>query len=59
MTHINIGDLGRGQASKLLKQVADRDEVAYVHRYGKPLVVVMSNERYERLVNDGVNPSEH
>ncbi|MCT1443099.1 MULTISPECIES: type II toxin-antitoxin system Phd/YefM family antitoxin [Corynebacterium] len=59
MKHINIGDLGRGQASKLLKEVADGDDVAYVLRYGKPLVVVMSHERYERLMEDGVDPNEH
>lgn len=58
MRHINIGELGRGQASKLLKQIADEDEVSYVLRYGKPLVVVMSNDRYERLINDGVDPNE-
>lgn len=58
MGHINIGELGRGQASKLLKQVADEDEVAYVLRYGKPLVVVMSHDRYERLVDDGVDPND-
>ena len=54
-----IGDLGRGQASKLLKEVADGDDVAYVLRYGKPLVVVISHERYERLMEDGVDPNEH
>lgn len=58
MRHINIGELGRGQASNLLKQVAEKDEVAYVLRYGKPLVVVMSHDRYERLVDDGVDPND-
>lgn len=59
MTHINIGELNRGQAAKLLKDVADRDRVAYVQRYGKPLAVVISNERYERLIEDGIDICEY
>ncbi|SPT75840.1 Phd_YefM [Arcanobacterium haemolyticum] len=59
MRHINIGDLSRGQASRLIKEVADKDEPAYVLRYGKPIAVVISNERYERLMNEEIDPSEH
>lgn len=59
MRHINIGDLSRGQASRLIKEVADKDEPAYVLRYGKPIAVVISNERYERLMSEGIDPSEH
>lgn len=39
--------------------VADKDEPAYVLRYGKPIAVVISNERYERLMSEGIDPSEH
>ena len=59
MRHINIGDLSRGQASRLIKEVAEKDEPAYVLRYGKPIAVVISNERYERLMSEGIDPSEH
>ena len=59
MRHINIGDFSRGQASRLIKEVADKDEPAYVLRYGKPIAVVISNERYERLMSEGIDPSEH
>lgn len=59
MRHINIGDLSRGQASRLIKEVAARDEPAYVLRYGKPIAVLISNERYERLMDEGIDPSEH
>lgn len=59
MRHINIGDLSRGQASRLIKEVSDKDEPAYVLRYGKPIAVVISNERYERLMSEGIDPSEH
>lgn len=59
MRHINIGDLSRGQASRLIKDVAEKDEPAYVLRYGKPIAVVISHERYERLMSEGIDPSEH
>lgn len=59
MRHINIGDLSRGQASRLIKKVAEKDEPAYVLRYGKPIAVLISNERYERLMDKGIDPSEH
>lgn len=59
MRHINIGDLSRGQASRLIKEVAEKDEPAYVLRYGKPIAVVISNERYERLMSEGIDPREH
>ncbi|MCI7552042.1 MAG: type II toxin-antitoxin system Phd/YefM family antitoxin [Arcanobacterium sp.] len=59
MRHINIGDLSRGQASRLIKEASDKDEPAYVLRYGKPIAVVISNDRYERLMNEGIDPSEH
>ena len=55
----NIGDLSQGQASRLIKEVADKDEPAYVLRYGKPIAVLISNERYERLMDEGIDPSEH
>lgn len=48
MRHINIGDLSRAQASRLIKEVVDKDEPAYVLRYGKPIAALISNERYER-----------
>ncbi|MCS4536040.1 type II toxin-antitoxin system Phd/YefM family antitoxin [Corynebacterium sp. HS2168-gen11] len=59
MQYIDIGDLGRGQASKLLKAIADGDDVVYALCYGKFRVVVMVHERYERLMEDGVDSNEH
>lgn len=59
MRHITIADLSRGQASCLIKEVAEKDEPAYVLRCGKPIAVVISNERYERLMSEGIDPSEH
>ncbi|WP_297722372.1 type II toxin-antitoxin system Phd/YefM family antitoxin [uncultured Mobiluncus sp.] len=59
MRHINIGDLSRGQASRLIKETAEKDEPAYILRYGKPIAVLISHDRYERLMNEGIDPSEH
>lgn len=59
MRHISTGDLSCGQASRLIKELADTDESTYVLRYRKPIAVVISNERYERLMSEGINPSEH
>lgn len=59
MRHINIGDLSRGRASRLIKEAAEKDEPTYVLRYGKPIAVLISNERYERLMDEGIDPSEH
>lgn len=39
----------RGQSSKLLRELADKDQTAYILKNGKPIAVVFSNERYERL----------
>lgn len=59
MRHINIGDLSRGQASRLIKEATEKDEPAYILRYGKPIAVLISHDRYERLMNEGIDPSEH
>lgn len=59
MRHINIGDFSRGWASCLIKEVAEKDESAYVLCYGKPIAVLISNERGERLMEEGIDPSEH
>lgn len=59
MCRINIGVISQGKASCLIKETAKRDEFAYVLRYSKPIVVPISHERYEQLMNEGIDPSEH
>ena len=59
MEHHNIGDFLRGQSSKILTSIADTDKIAYVLKNGKPLVVVMSNERYERLLKAGIDINDY
>lgn len=59
MEHHNIGDFLKGQFSKILTAIADADKTAYVLKNGKPLVVVMSNERYERLLKAGIDINDY
>ena len=50
MRHFNMADFLRGQASRILTSVSKTDDTGFVCKHGKPIVVVMSNERYERLL---------
>ncbi len=59
MEHHNIGDFLKGQSSKILTAIADADKTAYVLKNGKPIVVVMSNERYERLLKAGIDINDY
>jgi len=55
MQHFNIGEFNRGQSSKLLRELAENDKTAYILKNGKPLAVVISNARYERLLEAGID----
>ena len=55
----NIGDFLKGQSSKILTSIADDDKTAFVLKNGKPIVVVMSNERYERLLKAGLDINDY
>lgn len=59
MEHYNITEFLRGQSSKILTQLAKEDTTAYIQKNGKPLVVAMSNARYERLMKNGININEY
>jgi prevent-host-death family protein len=39
--------------------VAEKDEPVYALRYGKLIVVLILNDFYELLMNEGIDPSEH
>lgn len=59
MEHHNIGDFLKGLSSKILTSIADADKTAFVLKNGKPIVVVMSNERYERLLKAGIDINDY
>ena len=59
MEHHNIGDFLKGQSSKILTSISDDDKTAFVLKNGKPIVVVMSNERYARLLKAGIDINDY
>lgn len=58
MEHHNMADFLRGQSSKILTSLSNEDKTAFILKNGKPIVVVMSNERYERLLKAGIDINE-
>ena len=59
MEHYNMSDFLKGQASKIITKVSEEDTTGYVLKYGKPMVVLISNERYERLLKQGIDINEY
>lgn len=45
----------KGQASRIFKEVADGDKVLIVQKQNKPQNVIISYERYKRLVDEGAD----
>ena len=59
MEHFNIGEFNRGQSSKLIRGLSEKDKTAFVLKNGKPIAVVLSYERYERLLAAGIDINEY
>ncbi len=55
MEHFNICEFNRGQSSKLIRGIAENDSTAFIQKNGKPLAVLISYERYERLLKQGID----
>ena len=58
MNHFNIGEFNRGQSSKIIKSLVEQDNTAFIQKNGKPIAVVMSYERYQRLFEKGIDINE-
>ena len=59
MEHYNMSDFLRGKASKIITAIAEEDKTGFILKNGKPLAIVMSNERYERLLKAGIDINEY
>jgi hypothetical protein len=59
MVHHNMADFLRGQSSKILSSLSKEDKTAFILKNGKPIAVVMSNERYERLLKAGIDINDY
>ena len=55
MEHLNIGEFNRGQSSKLIRNLVEKDNTAFILKNGKPIAVILSYERYERLLQEGID----
>lgn len=58
MEHFNMSDFLRGQASKIITAISEKDSAGFILKNGKPLAVIISNDRYERLLKAGVDVTE-
>lgn len=59
MEHFNIGEFNKGQSSKLIRGLSETDKTAFILKNGKPIAVVLSYERYERLLANGIDINEY
>ena len=59
MEHLNIAEFNRGQASKLIRELAEKDNAAFVNKNGKPIAVLISYNRYKRLLGDGIDVNDY
>lgn len=54
-----MSDFLRGQASKIVTAVSEEDKTGFILKNGKPMAILMSNERYERLLKAGIDINEY
>lgn len=55
MGFYNMSDLLKGQSSKIIRKLSENDETAFILKNGKPLAVIISKERYDRLLKAGID----
>ena len=55
MEHFNIGEFNRGQSSKLIRDLAENDKTAFIQKNGKPIAVLISYERYQRMFEKDID----
>lgn len=53
--YVAITSFQKGQASRIFKEVKERDKVLIVNKQNKPQNVVISYERYLRLREEGAD----
>jgi len=59
MEFYNMSDFLKGQSSKLITRLSNEDKAAFVLKNGKPIAILISNERYERLLKAGIDITEY
>ncbi len=59
MKFYNMSDFLRGQSSKIITSLSSNDDTAFVLKNGKPLAVMISKDRYDRLMKLGIDITEY
>ncbi|MCP1638571.1 prevent-host-death family protein [Streptococcus gallinaceus] len=59
LQYFNIGAFNHGQASKIMRELVNEDKVGVVNRNSKPFAVIISHEKYERLLEKGIDLNEY
>lgn len=59
MKFYNMSDLLKGQSSKIITSISVQDDAAFILKNGKPMAVLISNDRYERLMRAGIDITEY
>ena len=59
LNYYNIGAFNHGQASKIMRELVNEDNVGIVNRNSKPFAVIISHEKYERLLKEGIDLNEY
>ena len=54
-TLYNIAEFNRGQASKIIRHISEEDETALVLKHGKPIAVIISIDKYNKLLELGTD----
>ncbi len=55
MGFYNMSDFLRGQSSKIITRLSKNDEAAFILKNGKPMAVIISKNRYDRLMQSDIN----
>ena len=59
MEFYNMSDFLRVQSSKLITGLSEEDKTAFVLKNGKPVAILISHDRYERLLRAGIDITEY
>lgn len=55
MDFYNMSDFLRGQSSKIISALSKSDKSAFILKNGRPMAVIISKDRYDRLMQAGIN----
>lgn len=55
MEFYNMSDFLKGQSSKIITKLSDNDKAGFILKNGKPMAVLISKDRYDRLVQAGID----